>query len=274
MRTMFAAALAAAAFATLPSPASAAATVAGFDANTLTQCDDCNSAATTLGFTANFFGTSYTDTFVSSNGYITFGSGQAVYTPSGLGSTYSGLPIIAALFTDLDTRNPPAGTAITYGTGTYEGRNAFGVNYDDVGVYSQIYSTLNTFQILLVDRGDVAAGAFDIVLNYDSITGARNGIASAGYNGAQGGAAGTYYEFPGSLAAGAFYDSNAATGLANNSNVGVTGRYVFNVRGGNVTPAPGAVPEPATWAMMLLGFGALGSVLRRKRSTEARVRYA
>lgn len=27
----------------------------------------------------------------------------------------------------------------------------------------------------------------------------------------------------------------------------------------------GAVPEPATWAMMILGFGAAGSVLRRRR---------
>jgi len=34
-------------------------------------------------------------------------------------------------------------------------------------------------------------------------------------------------------------------------------------------PSPtsgGAVPEPATWAMMILGFGAAGSVLRRRRT--------
>jgi hypothetical protein len=29
--------------------------------------------------------------------------------------------------------------------------------------------------------------------------------------------------------------------------------------------ASAAVPEPATWAMMILGFGAAGSVLRRRR---------
>jgi hypothetical protein len=30
--------------------------------------------------------------------------------------------------------------------------------------------------------------------------------------------------------------------------------------------ATGAVPEPATWAMMLLGFGAIGVALRRRRT--------
>jgi len=30
-----------------------------------------------------------------------------------------------------------------------------------------------------------------------------------------------------------------------------------------------AVPEPATWAMMILGFGAAGSVLRRRRAAVA-----
>lgn len=37
---------------------------------------------------------------------------------------------------------------------------------------------------------------------------------------------------------------------------------------------PSAVPEPATWAMMLFGFGALGHMLRRQTRTKARVRFA
>lgn len=36
--------------------------------------------------------------------------------------------------------------------------------------------------------------------------------------------------------------------------------------------ATGGVPEPATWAMMMLGFGAVGGALRRSR--KATVRYA
>lgn len=39
--------------------------------------------------------------------------------------------------------------------------------------------------------------------------------------------------------------------------------------------ATAAVPEPATWGLMLLGFGAMGAVLRtRRRSTTARIRFA
>ena len=35
----------------------------------------------------------------------------------------------------------------------------------------------------------------------------------------------------------------------------------------NPPPPPPVVPEPATWAMMLLGFGAVGYALRRRRQT-------
>lgn len=39
-------------------------------------------------------------------------------------------------------------------------------------------------------------------------------------------------------------------------------------------PAIAAVPEPATWGMMLMGFGGLGYAMRRRRSTVARIRFA
>lgn len=37
---------------------------------------------------------------------------------------------------------------------------------------------------------------------------------------------------------------------------------------------PGAVPEPATWAMMLMGFGAIGFGMRNQRKTRLAVRQA
>ncbi|HEY0650464.1 PEPxxWA-CTERM sorting domain-containing protein [Phenylobacterium sp.] len=36
-----------------------------------------------------------------------------------------------------------------------------------------------------------------------------------------------------------------------------------------VSPEPGAVPEPATWAMMILGFGGVGATFRRRRAMAA-----
>lgn len=45
---------------------------------------------------------------------------------------------------------------------------------------------------------------------------------------------------------------------------------------GTVTAGPAttaAVPEPSTWAMMLVGFGALGFTMRRRRE-QAQVRYS
>ena len=40
----------------------------------------------------------------------------------------------------------------------------------------------------------------------------------------------------------------------------------------NITIAP--VPEPGVWAMMIIGFAAMGFALRRRRKTEVRVRFA
>jgi hypothetical protein len=41
-----------------------------------------------------------------------------------------------------------------------------------------------------------------------------------------------------------------------------------------VADATPAVPEPATWAMMMLGFGAMGGILRRRSAVTARIRFA
>ena len=252
------------------SAANAGAVVAGFDANTQTKCDDCATASGAFGSTLNFFGQNYASGFVSSNGYITFGAAQTSFTPEGLGAGYTGLPIIAAYYADVET-TPAAGGTVTFGNGSFAGRSTFGATWNAVGRFNDHTDLKNTFQILLVDRADVASGDFDIYLNYDQVQWDASdsaGAPSVGYaNGT--GAAGSYYQLPGSLSFGNFRDGDAMS-LVAGSNVGVAGRYMFNVRSGTVTPPPG-VPEPATWAMMIGGFGLTGAALRRRANVSAAI---
>ena len=42
----------------------------------------------------------------------------------------------------------------------------------------------------------------------------------------------------------------------------------------NLVAVTAPVPEPATWAMMMLGFGAMGATLRRRGKLSATVRFA
>lgn len=59
----------------------------------------------------------------------------------------------------------------------------------------------------------------------------------------------------------------------------LTVNYTANTNasyGGNLTftPLVAAVPEPATWLMMIMGFAAVGFSMRRRKQQDVRVRYA
>ena len=66
-------------------------------------------------------------------------------------------------------------------------------------------------------------------------------------------------------------DTFAAITVKNNPDgkPGGTGTLVYDQ--GFITVPAGAVPEPATWAMMILGLGGAGAVMRRRR---ARIAFA
>lgn len=50
--------------------------------------------------------------------------------------------------------------------------------------------------------------------------------------------------------------------------------YAGVTLGGDVIIDTGAVPEPATWLMMILGFGGIGGLMRRSASVTRRLRFA
>ena len=243
---------------------------AGFNGTALPANDDGSSPQTALGFTANYYGSNYMSAFVNNNGNLTFDTSLSEFTPFGL-TTNLGTPIIAAFFADVDTRG--AGSGLTrYGTGIVDGRVAFGATWDGVGYFIGRADKLNSFQLLLINRGDTGDGNFDIEFNYNSIQW-ESGSASGGTNGLGGNSAragfsagtgvpGTFAELAGSGVNGAFLDSGPNSLAAGSLNSGVAGRYVFTVRNGAVITPTLTTPAPAGLLAGLLGAGLLA--LRRR----------
>jgi hypothetical protein len=216
----------------------------GFNKYSFPANDDGSTAAVALPFPIHFFSGTYRSVYVNNNGNLTFGDPLSQYTPQGLGSLP--YPIIAPFWGDVDTR---VGNVVTYGSGTVEGHKAFGVTWPEVGCYSEIDSTTNTFQVVLISRSDIGSGDFEIEYNYGPIAW-ESGEASGGDASCLGGtparagyASGTglSYELPGSGLGGALLSSNPTTGLSNQSyGSSEVGRDVFAVRSGQPVPAASA----------------------------------
>jgi hypothetical protein len=210
------------------------------------RTDDGSSNAVNVGFTLNFFGVTTSTVFVNCNGNITFNQPFSTFTPTALNSNNGGIPIIAPYFADVDTR--PAGSGVTmFGNDTLCGRNAFGVDWFNVGYFANHIDKLDTFQLILVDRSDTGVGNFDIEFNYEQIRW-ETGDASGGTNGFGGsssavgysngtGNAGTFFELTGSHVPGSFLDGGPDA-LINTSIMSDTpGRIHFLVRNGVVMNA-------------------------------------
>ncbi len=213
---------------------------AGFNANTLAANDDGSTGLVPVGFNLNFFGQLFNSLFVNNNGNVTFNAALSTFTPFPI--VNNGIPMIAPFFADVDTRS--SGLPVTYGNGVIAGRQAFGVNWVDVDYFSGAHPAQhNDFQLVMIDRSDVAAGDFDFEFNYGNIRW-ETGNASGGTNGIGGNSARVGYtngttqslEFAGSAVNGAFLNGGpAATRLIGNSlNSTRLGRYQFAARSGAI----------------------------------------
>ena len=206
-------------------------------ANEVAPNDDGSGPEVPLPFTVNFGGRRFSSLWVNNNGNVTFDGPLSTFTPEAF-ATF-GSPIVAAWFADVDTRGAGSQPA-RFGSGTVAGRRAFCVDYDRVGYFLEHTDKLDAFQLFIVDRGDVADGAFDIVFRYKQLQW-ETGDASGGSGGLGGtsagvgytngtGQPGTFLEVAGSRQPGAFLDT-APGGLTRTStNSGEAGVHVFPIR--------------------------------------------
>lgn len=142
----------------------------------------------------------------------------------------------------------PAGLVITGPTTT---GSTTTIGYADAGLTTPTFSESITFT-------DTLAGLYSITLGTSS---AAVNFTSAVLTGASGSNSLTKFYDNGTL------EQWGLSGLTLNS-----GQYTLNIMGTNTdtgvlsgTVTIAAVPEPATWGMMLLGFAGIGFAMRRHR---------
>jgi Nidogen-like len=225
----------------------------GFDDFELDRQDDDPSEYTPIGFPVFLFGKTENSCWVNNNGNITFHAAEGTYTPFPL--QQYGHNLIAPFWADVDTR-PEGSQPVTYSYGTemIDGRLAFGVNWVNVGYYNFRDDKLNSFQLVLIQRSDIAAGDFDIEFNYNQVlweTGEHpNSGGVDGYGGfparaglSNGSNRTIELEYSGQTLA--QLDKNPTSGIPNlttgliyrSRNSTVPGRFVFQVRSGSVLGA-------------------------------------
>ncbi|MDB5425480.1 MAG: hypothetical protein JWQ29_2896 [Phenylobacterium sp.] len=199
----------------------------------------------------NFFGTVFHSIFVNNNGNLTFGNSTDQFDPSEIGTGLD-FPIIAAFWTDIDTRGSeqstsPGGTSTGSNLVYYDldlTTHTFTATWDDVDYYSHQTGHPLAFQIQLIAVG---SGNFDIAFIYESIVSDSDdyyiGNARAGYS--------PGVDDQGHLLPGSFEVSGSPGRLVDidtnpgNTAAGTPGYYLFHVVGGQVSGGTGAPPQPA-----------------------------
>lgn len=170
--------------------------------------------------------------FISTDGFVTFGSGVASLpsNPANLN-----VPFIAPFMADIDTRLDGEGSESGQVWMDVDTANdCVTITWDDVGFYRRNASLTNTFQLQLFDRGD---GAMDVVFRYDSIEWTAGDL-QGGWGGLGGTPAMMGYRMDTSGAVTYFGPSGDEAGLldlpTSLGNTGVPGLFVYRLGGAQV----------------------------------------
>lgn len=234
--------------------------LSGIRANTLSG-DDV-SQAISLAFNINFYGTTTDDIYLCSNGFVSLAS-HAEYVPVKMDAV--SFPIIAACWADI--QNVDTNYVICkYGTSTLGGRPLWGAEWNG-GTYSiatiggggvkfeavlpepdpegppPVLRNTNKFQLLIIDRSDIASGDFDLEFNYDQVLWdcANTQGGTSGLNGSSPATCGVskgtslineYVELLGSGTANALINGGAQALITNSLGTSNSGRYKLEFRSG------------------------------------------
>lgn len=167
--------------------------------------------------------------FISTDGFVTFGSGVASLPSNPANLT---VPFIAPFMADIDTRLDGEGAESgQIWLDVDEANDCVTITWDDVGFYRRNASLTNTFQLQLFDRGN---GAMDVVFRYDSIEWTAGDL-QGGWGGLGGSPAKMGYRMDTSGAVTYFGPSGDEDGLldlpTSLGNTGVSGMFVYRLGG-------------------------------------------
>jgi hypothetical protein len=208
---------------------------ADFGANALHYNDDESSSRINVSgafpFGLRFFGGTFTDLFVNNNGNITFGGALSTYTPNPF--PVANQRMIAPWWGDVDTRG--MGRPMRNNVYWDIRPGQFTVTWHLVGYFNSHDDLQNSFQMILRPAPSCGNGDFDVEFRYEQCqwtTGdASGGTGGFGGTPAQAGFdAGdrtNFFALPGSR-------TMAVLNLCTTSNVGQPGRWIFQIRGGEL----------------------------------------
>lgn len=149
------------------------------------------------------------------------------------------------------------------GSGSFQWNNGLGSIDQIDGINAQDSAT---FGLTAASGGTVDAWLNDCCVAGDQFALVLNGTTLAATTTTVSGGVFSYF----------FDDIVLAVG-ANTFGVTVTGLAPGHLSGGasySFSAVTSAVPEPGTWAMLLLGFGAIGHAMRRNRKSKPRLQLA